>query len=65
METIIYFAINTYIAKTTSRNAGKDQDDLLLEIGDFIRGKTIVKNPSKGKQKRDTIDSLNELYNGR
>ena len=44
-------------------NTDENQNNLLFEIEEFKKNRKL-RNPEK-KQKRDTLESLNALYDGR
>ena len=57
------FAKNIFTGKTTLNDADKDQRELLTEIVDFNKG-TKPEHIQTKKQKRNTYESINALYEG-
>ena len=51
--------------KIISNDADKNQIDLLIEVVEFKKGQNKTKRYIKKKAKRDTLKSLNALYEGR
>ena len=63
-ETIKFFAKNIFAGQSTLDNADKYQSNLLHEIFDFNKNMK-PRSFRKKKQKGDTLDSINALFQGR
>ena len=63
-ETIKFFAKNIFAGQSTLDNADKYQSNLLHEIFDFNKNMK-PRSFRKKKQKEDTLDSINALFQGR
>ena len=61
-ELIRSFAKNIFEGKITLENADNEQASLLLEIDDFKKETKSKHFFNNKKQRRDTLDSLNTLY---
>ena len=63
-QTINTFGRDIYNGKITLKEGDKDQSSLLVEIMDFKK-KTKPKTPEKKQQKKDVLDNLYALFEGR